>query len=251
MLSNCNLKILNRTLTELPMLQVKSINTFYGKSHILHDVSLDVENGEVTCLLGRNGSGKTTTLKTIAGTLSPNSGSIVFKGQDLTGWPAYRVVRQGIALVPEDRRIFPDLTVLENLKLAERKSKNQGQFWSFNRVFHYFPNLAERKANSGSKLSGGEQQMLAIARALMGNPELLMLDEPTEGLAPLIVEAVVWIIQELKREGITILLVEQNAEVALSLADKVYVLGKGEINFQGPAGLLKENDELKKKYLGV
>lgn len=233
------------------MLQVNSINTFYGKSHILHDVSMNVEQGKVTCLLGRNGSGKTTTLKTIAGALSPKSGSILFKGTNLAGWPAYRVVRQGISLVPEDRRIFPDLTVLENLRLAERKSKNRGKIWSIDKVLEYFPNLRERRANPGSKLSGGEQQMLAIARALMGNPELLLLDEPTEGLAPLIVEAVAWIIQELTREGITILLVEQNAEVALSLTDTVYVLGKGEITFQGTAELLKENENLKKKYLGV
>ncbi len=233
------------------MLQIKDINTFYGKSHILQNVSLNVGAGQVTCLLGRNGSGKTTTLKTIAGALSPKSGVILFKGGDISGWPPYKVARKGIALVPEDRRIFPDLTVLENLKLAQRKKKNEQTGWTFGRIFRYFPNLKERIMNQGSKLSGGEQQMLAIARALMGDPELLMLDEPTEGLAPLIVENLTWIIQELQGQGITILLVEQNAEVALSLAKDVFILGKGQITFQGPANLLRDNDHLKKQYLGI
>lgn len=229
------------------MLEVKEIHTYYGMSHILFDVSLTVAPGEVVCLLGRNGAGKTTTLRSIMGLTPPRQGSIKFKGEEIVGKQPYMLVRQGMGYVPGDRRIFADLTVGENLEIAERK----GGEWNKARVYQLFPALKEIESRRGGYLSGGEQQMLTIARALMGNPEFLLLDEPTEGLAPLLVKALEEQIGKLRDEGLTILLAEQNVRSALKLSDRGYIIDNGVIRYQGSIKELKENEEIRKKYLLV
>jgi branched-chain amino acid transport system ATP-binding protein len=206
------------------------------------------------CLLGRNGVGKTTTMRSIMGLTPPREGRIAWKGRDITGWPPYRVARAGIGFVPEDRRIFADLTVAENLDVASRAGRGDGgsgQTWTAERVFDLFPKLRELQGRAGGFLSGGEQQMLTIGRTLMGNPELLLLDEPSEGLAPLVVDHLGEQIARLKREGLTILLAEQNVAFSLTLADRVYVLEKGAIRFSGPAARLREDEALRHELLAL
>lgn len=232
------------------MLEVEGIHTYYGLSHVLFGVSLKVEPGEVVCLLGRNGAGKTTTLKSIMGLTPPKQGSIKFKGEEITGQAPYLLARKGIGYVPDDRRIFADLTVGENLEIAARKAKGPGG-WDKERVYELFPALKEIESRKGGCLSGGEQKMLAIARALMGNPELLLLDEPTEGLAPMLVRALEEQIRKLKEAGLTILLAEQNVRSALRLSDRGYIIDNGQIRYQGSIEELRGNEEVRKKYLLV
>jgi len=227
------------------MLEVEGIHTFYGLSHVLFGVSLKVEPGEVVCLLGRNGAGKSTTLKSIMGLTPPRQGTIRFKGEDITGKQPYVLARKGIGYVPEDRRIFADLTVGENLEIAARKAPGDGG-WDKERVYELFPALKEIESRKGGCLSGGEQKMLAIARALMGNPELLLLDEPTEGLAPTLVRALEEQIRKLKKAGLTVLLAEQNVRSALRLSDRGYIIDKGQIRYQGSIEELLENEEARR-----
>lgn len=234
------------------MLEVDGIHTFYGLSHVLFGVSLKVEPGEVVCLLGRNGAGKTTTLKSIMGLTPPRQGRIRFKGEDITGRAPYLLARKGISYVPDDRRIFADLTVGENLEIAAKKPIRQwDREWDKDRVYELFPVLKEKESHKGGHLSGGEQKMLAIARALMGNPELLLLDEPTEGLAPLLIRDLEEQIRKLKEAGLTVLLAEQNVRSALRLGDRGYIIDNGQIRYQGSIAELRENEEVRKKYLLV
>ncbi len=230
-----------------PLLDVREVHTAYGLSRVLFGVSLEVAAGECVCLLGRNGVGKSTTMRSIMGLTPPQSGRITWKDTDITGWAPYRVAQAGIGFVPEDRRIFADLTVWENLDVAARA---RGP-WTIERVFDLFPKLAELAGRNGGYLSGGEQQMLTIARTLMGNPALLLLDEPSEGLAPLVVDHLREQIARLKREGLTILLAEQNTEFSLALADRVYVLEKGSIRFSGPAARLRDDTALRHELLAL
>ncbi|HXW19521.1 MAG TPA: ABC transporter ATP-binding protein [Roseiarcus sp.] len=219
-------------------LRAEGLHTYYGKSHILHGVSLEVAEGEITTLLGRNGAGKTTTLRSLMGLTPPRRGTIAIFGEDATRWPAFRIAASGVGYVPEGRRIFPHLTVEENLKVPlERKGA-----WTRERVFRLFPRLAERQHNKGRQLSGGEQEMLAIARALLLNPRLLLLDEPSQGLAPLIVREVFRVISAMKDEGIAVLLVEQNVRAALEIADYAYVLDDGAMVHAGPAKELASDE---------
>jgi branched-chain amino acid transport system ATP-binding protein len=238
--------------TGRPLLDVREIETAYGLSRVLFGVSIDVRAGECVCLLGRNGVGKTTTMRSIMGLTPPQRGRVTWKGADITGWPSYRVARAGIGFVPEDRRIFADLTVWENLDVASRAAgATTSAPWTIERVFDLFPKLAELTRRNGGFLSGGEQQMLTIARTLMGNPELLLLDEPSEGLAPLVVDHLQEQIERLKREGLTILLAEQGVDFSLALADRVYVLEKGSIRFSGAASELRGNEALRHELLAL
>jgi len=232
------------------MLVVEGIHTFYGLSHILFGVSLRVEPGEVVCLLGRNGAGKTTTMKSIIGLTPPKQGNIRFKDEDITARQPYVLARKGIAYVPDDRRIFADLTVRENLEIAERKAGG-AEGWDMERVYEVFPALKNIQSRRGGCLSGGEQKMLAIARALMGNPELLLLDEPTEGLAPVLVRALEEQVRSLKEVGLTVFLAEQNVRSALRLSDRGYIIDNGQIRYQGSIDELRENEEVRRKYLLV
>jgi branched-chain amino acid transport system ATP-binding protein len=231
------------------MLQVNDIHTYYDESHILQGVTLRVATGQVVCLLGRNGAGKTTTIRSIIGFTPPRSGSIVFRGRDIARLAPDQIARAGIGLVPQGRRIFPDLTVRENLMLAARQSN--GGRWDLAAVYQEMPSLAERAKHRGNELSGGEQQMVAIGRALMLNPELLLMDEPTEGLAPLVVREIARLMLELKLKGQSILLVEQNLTLALQIADRVYVMNKGRIVFEGEPDALSRDKDVKKQYLGI
>ena len=228
-------------------LEVEGIHTYYGESHVLHGISLRVDPGEVLAILGRNGMGKTTLVRSIVGFTPPRAGHVRYQGADITRLPSFRMVELGMALVPQGRRVFPSLSVRENLEVARRGTGR----WSLEQVYALFPRLRERAANRANKLSGGEQQMLAIGRALMSNPELLLLDEPTEGLAPLLVREVGRVIGELKRSGLSILLVEQNLALALSVADRVHVLSRGQIVHTGTPGELMSNEDVKTRYLGV
>jgi len=229
------------------VLDVEDVHTYYGESHVLQGISLQVAASEVLGILGRNGMGKTTLIRSIIGFTPPRRGRVGFKGQDITRWPPYRMVESGMALVPQGRRVFPSLTVRENLEVARR---GRGP-WTLDRVHQLFPRLHERGGNRANKLSGGEQQMLAIGRALMTNPDLLLLDEPTEGLAPLLVLEVGRVIKELKREGLSILLVEQNLPLALSVADRTHILSRGQIVYSARPDELLANEEVKSRYLGV
>jgi branched-chain amino acid transport system ATP-binding protein len=233
------------------LLAVEAVQTFYGKSHVLRDVSFAVPAGEITVLLGRNGAGKTTTLRSIMGLTPPQAGAVRFKGREITGRPPHEIFHLGVGYVPEGRQIFPHLEVGENLRLAERPIDG-GSSWTRERIFSYFPVLQGRWRQRGGSLSGGEQQMLAIARALAGNPELLMLDEPSQGLAPLLVRELESLMLRLKASGVTILLVEQNARMALGVSDQVLVLGKGAVVFAGPTAEFRRREaELKGRYLSV
>lgn len=232
------------------MLDVKAIHTYYGDSYILQGVSLSISKGKVIALMGRNGVGKTTTIRSIVGFTPPRQGSILFKEKEITHLPAYEIARMGIGLVPQGRRIFGSLTVLEQLTMFS--SKKGGNDWNLERILSLFPPLKDRLKQRGSNLSGGEQQMLAISRALMTNPELLLMDEPTEGLSPLLVQEVGGVIQRFKEEGkLSILLVEQNLSFALNLADYIYVMNKGIIVFQGSAEELSNAPDIQSSYLGV
>jgi branched-chain amino acid transport system ATP-binding protein len=229
------------------MLNVDKIHTYYGLSHILFDVSLTVSQGEIVGLLGRNGAGKSTTMRSIAGLTPPRQGTLTFHGEPITGKKAYLLVRQGIAYVPDDRRVFADLSVDDNLEITFRRNKD----WNKRRVYDLFPALEEIQSRRAGNLSGGEQQMLTIGRALMSSPELLLLDEPTEGLAPLIVRNLEEQIFKLKEAGISILLSEQNVKSAMKLISRVYVIDNGRIRFEGTLAEFAANEEVKKKYLMV
>ena len=228
-------------------LEVEGVHTYYGESHVLQGVSLRVDPGEVLAILGRNGMGKTTLIRTIVGFTPPREGRVLYEGTETTRLPPFRMVALGMALVPQGRRVFPSLSVRENLDVARR---GEGR-WSLEQVYALFPRLRDRAGNRANKLSGGEQQMLAIGRALMSNPDLLLMDEPTEGLAPLLVREVGRVITELKRSGLSILLVEQNLALALSVADRVHVLSRGQIVHTGTPAELMGNDDVKTRYLGV
>ncbi len=231
------------------MLSLRDVHAYYGDSHVLHGVSLELARGEVVCLLGRNGAGKTTTALSIMGYLAPRPGRIEFEGRDIGGWAPHRVSRAGIGFVPQERGIFPSLTVRENLTTTARRG--EGGRWTLERVHELFPRLKERDRNLGFQLSGGEQQMLSIARALMLNPTLLLLDEPSEGLAPLIVREIVEVLRTLKREGLAVLLIEQNLRAALDLGDRHYVLSKGQVCFTGTGAELEGNERVLRDYLSV
>jgi branched-chain amino acid transport system ATP-binding protein len=234
------------------LLEVIGIDAYYGDSHILFDLSLDVAEGEVVCLLGRNGAGKTTTLKSIIGLVPPRSGRVVLRGRDLAGLPPYRIVRQGIGYVPEERRIFGNLTLRENLEVARRTwGDDTTRLWTAERVFELFPHLATLRDRPAGRLSGGEQQMLTIARTLMGNPSLLLLDEPSEGLAPLVVEMLATQLAGLKGTGLTMLVAEQNVHFVSELGDRVYVLEKGMVRYEGTMPDFVANDEVRRAYLAV
>jgi branched-chain amino acid transport system ATP-binding protein len=231
------------------MLHVSDIHAYYGQSHVLQGVSLDVGEGEVVSLLGRNGSGKTTTLLTIMGYLSPAPGSITYDGVEIGGLPPYRISRRGLGFVPQERGIFSSLTVLENLTVAARRGR--GGEWTLERVLGLFPRLRERAQNRGSQLSGGEQQMLSIGRALLLNPSLLILDEPSEGLAPLIVQEIIAILHEVRAGGLSILIVEQNIRAAFAVADRHYILSKGRVCFSGTTDALRSDEAMLHQHLGV
>jgi branched-chain amino acid transport system ATP-binding protein len=232
-------------------LEVEAIHTAYGLSQVLFGVSLAVEPGACVALVGRNGVGKTTTMRSIMGLTRPRQGHVRFNGIDITGMAPYRVARLGIGFVPEDRRIFPELTVWENLDIARRPGRAGATPWGEREVFQLFPDLAEIPDRRGGVLSGGQQQMLTIGRTLMGNPELLLLDEPSEGLAPIVVELLRDRIRQLKETGLSIVLAEQNLDFVLALADRVYILEKGEVRFTGSAAALSANDAIVKQYLTV
>ena len=234
----------------MTLLEVKDIHSYYGKSHILQGISMIVVQDEVLCLLGRNGAGKTTTLKSIIGLVSPRQGSIRFKGKEIVGKEPFEVARLGIGYVPEDRRVYPDLTVKENLDVIPQRQVPQKERWSVEKIFTMFPILKKLQGSKGMELSGGEQQMLTIARTLMGNPEILLLDEPSEGLAPMIVKELEHLIRRIKAHT-TILLVEQNSRFAIELSDRGYIIEKGKIYFEGSIEDLKKNREIKERYLAV
>jgi len=234
----------------MELLNVESINSYYGRSHILFDVSLNINEGETVAILGRNGSGRTTTLKTIMGIITPCSGKILFNGEDITDLYPYKVAKKGISFVPEERRIFTTLTVHDNLKVAEKVGRKG--YWTCKRVLETFYMLTPLLKRKGGHLSGGEQQMLAIARGLIQNPKLLILDEPTEGLAPSIVKDAFSVIKTIKEKGeSSILIVEQDVKATLSLSDRLYVLGVGKIVFDGTPQILESMLDVKKEYLGV
>jgi len=232
------------------LLELKEIHAFYGKSYILQGISLNVNQDEVVCLLGRNGAGKTTTIKSIIGIIPPKLGSIKFKGEEIVRKEPYEIARLGIGYVPEDRRVFPDLTVKENLEVMPQRNVSKQEGWSVEKIFHLFPVLERLQNSKGMELSGGEQQMLTIARTLMGNPEILLLDEPSEGLAPLIVKELEKLIRRIK-DHTTILLVEQNSRFATELSDRGYIIEKGKVHFEGNIEDLKKNSEIKERYLAV
>ena len=232
------------------LLQLVDVHTYYGESYILHGISLEVEKGSVVALLGRNGMGKTTTIRSIIGFTPPRRGAIFFKGKDIVNLASYQIAKMGIGLIPQGRHIFPSLSVEENLNIAVT-NRGKARTWTLDTVCACFPILMERAKLSSSRLSGGEQQMLAIGRALMTNPDLLLMDEPSEGLAPIIVQQICGIIEQLKECGLSILLVEQNLPMALSLSDYVYIISKGSIVYKSTPMELMENEEIKTKYLGI
>ena len=237
---------------ERALLEVSHVDTYYGDSHVLFDLSLAVKAGEVVCLLGRNGAGKTTTVRTIIGLTPPRSGRVTLSGRDLAGLPPFRVARLGIGFVPEDRRVFPNLTVHENIEVARRpRPDGTPGPWSEERVFDLFPVLRERRRQLGGTLSGGEQQMLTIARTLMGNPEVLLLDEPSEGLAPLVVELLGRQLGRLKTSGLTIVLAEQNVRFVSDLGDRVYILEKGAVRYEGTMADFLADEPVRQAYLAV
>ena len=232
----------------MSMIELDKINSYYGDSHILFDVSMEVREKEVVALLGRNGAGKSTTLKTLAGVLHPRSGTIRLAGEPIDHLPTYEIARRGLQLVPDERRIFGSLTVAENLRLA---ALTAAEPWPIKRIFEMFPRLEERRESRGGNLSGGEQQMLAIARALIRNPRVILLDEPFEGLAAIIVRDLLQLCQQLVAEGPTVIIVEQNLRAALRLATRVYVLNNGHIVFEGTPADLKANPEIAARYIGI
>jgi branched-chain amino acid transport system ATP-binding protein len=235
----------------VPMLELEAVHAYYGRAHILADVSLVVGRGEVVVLLGRNGAGKTTTLKTVVGLVPAAKGEVRFGGRRIDGLPPYRIVSGGLGYVPEDRRIFADLTVAENLEVGRQPPRPGVPVWSLEKLFVLFPNLATMQDRPGGRTSGGEQQMLTIARTLMGNPSCILLDEPSEGLAPVIVDQMAQAIKELKAEGLSVLLSEQNLHFATDVADRAYIIEKGRIRFGGTIDELAANDAVRNAYLAV
>ena len=233
------------------ILEVEDIHTSYGLSRVLFGISLHVDQGEVVALLGRNGVGKTTTLRSVMGLTKPQSGSVRWKGNEIIGMQPFQIAQAGIGFVSEERRIFSDLTVWENLDVAAKSSGAATTPWTIERVFEFFPALKRLKSRRGGYLSGGEQQMLTIARTLMGNPQLILLDEPSEGLAPVVVQQLVGQITKLKKEGMTILLSEQNTEFSLKLSDRVYILEKGEVRYEGKVEEFMKDEEVHRTYLTV
>ncbi len=233
------------------MLSLTDINSYYGKAHILSDLSFQVSSGEVVALLGRNGAGKTTTMKSVMQLVRPRRGVISFAGQDITRWAPHRVAKAGLGYVPEERRIFTDLTIMENLEVGRQPARDGVPGWTTDMLFDLFPNLAERRHNRGKALSGGEQQMLTIARTLMGNPKLLLLDEPSEGIAPVIVEQMAETILRLKKEGLTVLLSEQNLHFAKLVADRAVIIEGGSTRFDGTFDTLDNQPEIRDAYLSV
>ena len=231
----------------MSLLEIDDIHTYYGQSHVLQGVSMEIDQGDVVALLGRNGAGKTTTMRTVMGLTPPRRGAIRYRDEEITGMKPYKISRRGIALVPEERRLFPDLTVRENIETVMEGESD----WSVDRVYEFFPKLRERAGNRGNQLSGGEQQMLAIARALVTDPDLLLLDEPSEGLAPIIVSDLREMLREVVDMGITVLLTEQNVNFAFSLSERSYVLDKGRIQWEGTTDELREKEELLDQYLSV
>ena len=236
----------------MSVLELKDVSTHYGTSHILFDVSLELSEGEVGCLLGRNGAGKTTTIKTIMGLAKASSGTITFNGKKLNGLEPYEIARFGIGYVPDERLIFPDLSLRENLEIAIKKGNDSNtEEWTVERIYELFPALAPLDSNLGGYLSGGEQQMLTVGRALMGNPSLLLLDEPVEGVAPIVVAELGKQILALKKMGLTILLSEQNLQFAPKISDQAYIIETGRIRFQGTIEELKKNSDVQKNYLMI
>ncbi len=233
----------------MAILEVQDIHTYYGDAYVLQGLSLKLEQGQILGLLGRNGVGKTTLVNSICGFVPPRRGKIVFKGDDITTIPSFETVRSGMGLVPQGRRVFPTLSVEENLLVAERHAERHG--WNLERVYNMFPRLRERRTQRARTLSGGEQQMLAIGRGLMTNPDCLIMDEPSEGLAPIIIQGVWEAIAKLKQEGMSILLVEQNASLALKLVDYVHVMSKGQVVYSARPDELRANDQIKHSYLGI
>jgi branched-chain amino acid transport system ATP-binding protein len=231
------------------ILEAEQIHTYYGTSHILFGISFEVREGESVCLLGRNGAGKTTTLRSIIGLTPPRAGKIRFRGKDIIGKPPYRIAQLGIGFVPDDRRIFPDLTVRQNILVARRE--REGSNWNLDSVYNLFPKLQQLDTHMGTQLSGGEQQMLTIARTLMTNPDLLLLDEPGEGLAPLVIKTMEVQLGEIKKMGLNMLICEHNVGLALALSDRGYVMDKGAIHYHGTIDELRGNEEVRKKYLMV
>lgn len=231
------------------ILQVHEIHTYYGTSHILFGISFEIRDRESVCLLGRNGAGKTTTLRSIIGLTPPKKGSIKFKEAEIAGKPPYRIAQLGVGFVPDDRRIFPDLTVRQNILVARRE--REGGIWTLDLIYNLFPKLLQLDSHMGTQLSGGEQQMLTIARTLMTNPQLLLLDEPGEGLAPLVIKAMGEQLGEIKKMGLNMLICEHNVGLALALSDRGYVMDKGTIRYQGSVQELRSNEEVRKKYLMV
>ena len=234
------------------MLKVQNIHTYYGQSHILQGVSLQVEKGEIVLLSGRNGAGKTTTIRSIMGLVPPKSGEIHFLGERITGIPVHLVSQKGISLVPEGRKIIPGLSVFENLKLATLKNRDKVKVGElFEQIAQIFPRLKERWTQEGTSLSGGEQQMLAIARALISDPVLILIDEPSEGLSPIMVEKIAEVLKEIQKKGTTILLVEQNTDMALEIANRCYLMDEGVIKFEGSPEEIKNNEEIQREYLAI
>jgi branched-chain amino acid transport system ATP-binding protein len=234
------------------MLDVQNIHTYYGQSHILQGVSLRVDKGEIVLLSGRNGAGKTTTIRSIIGLIPPKSGEITFMGERITGIPVHLVSQKGISLVPEGRRIIPGLTVYENLKLATLKNKDKAKMEVlFEQIAQIFPRLKERWNQEGTSLSGGEQQMLAIARALVSDPVLMLIDAPSEGLSPIMVEKIADVLKEIQKKGTTILLVEQNTDMALEISSRCYLMDEGVIKFEGSPKEIKDNEEIQREYLAI
>jgi branched-chain amino acid transport system ATP-binding protein len=231
------------------MLSIQGLNTHYGASHILHGVDLQVSRGRIAAVLGRNGVGKTTTVKTIMGLVAPSGGSVTLDGTPITAWPPHRVARAGVAYVPEGRQIFPDMTVVENIRVAQRKPARE---WPLEKLLQLFPSLDERQRNRGSQLSGGEQQMLAIARALASDPTVLLLDEPSQGLAPLVVRELARVIRLLRDAGVTILLIEQNMKLAEVVADELHIMVKGRMVYSAdPQRFRAEEQQIRSRYLTV
>jgi branched-chain amino acid transport system ATP-binding protein len=233
--------------TTKTVLEARDIHAFYGKSHILHGVSLHLDEGEIVTVLGRNGAGKTTTMRSLMGLTSVREGRVQILGDDVTRWPAYKIARLGVGYVPEGRKIFGNLTVLENLTVPEARSGP----WTLDRVFKLFPRLGERKAQLGRQLSGGEQEMLSIARPLLLNPRIMLLDEPSQGLAPLIVQEVMQVVRSMREEGLSVLLVEQNVPLSLAIADRAYILDDGKVVYSGTATELAANHDLVEKLAGA
>ena len=236
------------------MLQIADINTYYERSHVLFDTTMEVRQGEIVALLGRNGVGKTTTLRTIMGLTPPQSGSIRYKGMEMVGRKTHQIAMAGIGFVPEERWIFPNLTIHENLVMGVKPGqygKKSHEGWTVERCYDYFPSLKDRQFSKGGTLSGGEMQMLAMARTLMGNPELILIDEPTEGLAPIIVEVVGTVIKDINEAGTTILLVEQKLQLVMGLAQRLYIMSKGTVEWEGTPEILRESDDIRKMYLEV